>query len=73
MSRQQSNKSGVRSTAQKEDEARYDYETVPAASQVNGATGGNKQTGRTVQEVGDDYAEERMRERARKITTSKKK
>ena len=42
MAEQLSNKRGVRSSAQKEDRARNQYEEMPASSQVAGAHGNTK-------------------------------
>jgi len=42
MGEQQSQKRGVRSSAQKEDSARNQYEEMPAASEVAGAHGNTK-------------------------------
>lgn len=57
MSTQQSNKEGKQSSAQKQDSSRHGYETIPAASKVQGAHGEREKTGRTITEVLDDLPE----------------
>lgn len=54
MSKQQSNKEGIQSSARKEDASRHGRATVPAASKVQGAHGEREKTGRTITEVIDD-------------------
>ncbi len=57
MSTQQSNKEGKRSSAQKQDSSRHGYETIPAASKVQGAHGEREPTGRTITDAIDDLPE----------------
>ncbi len=54
MSKQQSNKQGKQSSAQKQDSSRHVYKTAPAASKVQGAHGEREKTSRTITEVMDD-------------------
>jgi hypothetical protein len=63
MSKQNSQKSGKQSTAQKKDSSRHDYKPIPATSKVDGAFGERERTTRTMNEVTDQYTAERMRNR----------
>jgi hypothetical protein len=63
MSKQNSQKSGKQSTAQKRDSSRHDFDPIPATSKVDGAHGERERTTRTMNEVTDQYTEERMRNR----------
>lgn len=64
MSKQNSQKSGKQSTAQKRASSRHDFDPIPATSKVDGAHGDRERTTRTMNEVTDQYTEERMRERS---------
>lgn len=67
MSRQQSHTRGKQSTAQKRDSSRYGFGPIPATSKVNGASGGNRPTGRTAADVMGHYTEAEMRERSAEL------
>ncbi len=58
MSKQQSNKEGKQSSAQKQDSSRHGQNTVPAARKVQGAHGEREKTGRTITEVMDDLSKD---------------
>jgi len=61
MSQQQSQKSGVRSDAQKEMRAREGYEPVPPANPVAGAFGENQRNTPTDQDLALSLEEKRSR------------
>ncbi len=67
MSKQQSHTRGKQSTAQKRDSSRHGFGPIPATSKVDGASGGNEPTGRTVVEVASHYTAEEMRERGEEL------
>lgn len=67
MSQQQSHTRGKQSTAQKRDSSRHGFGPIPATSKVDGASGGNEQTGRTAVEVASHYTAEEMRERGEEL------
>jgi hypothetical protein len=58
---QQSQKSGVKSEAQKQDRARHGYDPIPPANPVAGAFGEHKRDTPTDQETALDKAGEQQR------------
>ena len=64
MSKQQSQKSGKQSTAQKMDSSRHNYDPIPATSKVDGAFGDREPTTQHDHDAAMHHAEkERTRER----------
>ena len=64
MSKQQSQKSGKQSTAQKMDSSRHNYDPIPATSKVGGAFGDREPTTQHDHDAAMHHAEkERLRER----------
>ena len=64
MSKQQSQKSGKQSTAQKFDSSRHNYDPIPATSKVDGAFGDREPTTQHAHDVAMTHAEKkRLRER----------
>ena len=61
MSEQQSQKRGVRSDAQKQDDARNDYNPTPATSPVAGAFGGQNDNALTDQDLALDLENKKFR------------
>ena len=61
MAEQFSQKRGVRSSAQKEDRARNQYEEMPASSQVAGAHGNTKPTRASDKDVALAMDEQRVK------------
>lgn len=64
MSKQRSNRRGEKSSVHKAASTRHGFEPMPAAAQVDGASGENEPTGRTAVEVQDFYTEEKMEDDA---------
>ena len=62
MSKQQSQKRGLRSEAQKEDAARDAYEPIPASSQVGGAFGKRDDGALSDEDLSLSLEEKRIRE-----------
>jgi hypothetical protein len=65
MSEQKSQKRGVRSEAQKEDEARDAYAPIPAATQVAGAFGNRENESISDEELALTQEQKRIREQDR--------